>query len=227
MDAEREALVASLAAARNYADAIVMAPLKELSGILSDTVGGWRLRNQVRILLGAKKLLEENHIAPEKILPDVFVPLLEEGSKVADERLNEMFSSLLAEHLDPASQSKVHPSFAHVLSQLSPVDAKALLHYWNRSNSAEYREIGLRGGVLSPEWLADAMNIGKALAVLVCLNLARLGLIEHDGADVPKGHPIPKLFNDIASTRLYRITDYGIQFAEVCNRGKKPNPFAI
>lgn len=144
---------------------------------------------------------------------------------MSDVGLSKMFSSLLAEHLDPACQSKVHPSFSHVLSQLSPIDAKALVKFWNRTNAPEYRDVGARGGVMSPEWLADSMEITKPLAVLVCLNLARLGLTEHDGADVPKGHPDPKLFNDIASTRLYRITDYGIQFAEVCNRGKRANPF--
>jgi hypothetical protein len=226
MDDENKITGAVLSTARDYADAILMGPLKEFGGILSDTVGAWRLRNQVRILLGAKKLLEDNRIDPQKILPDVFVPLLEQGSMVSDDGLSEMFSSLLAEHLDPSSQSKIHPSFAHVLSQLSPIDAKALLRFWNRANAADYRDLGLRGGVFTPEWLSDSMAIKKPVAVLVCLNLARLGLIEYDGADVPDGHPIPELFHDIAATRKYRITDYGIQFAEVCNRGKSPDPFA-
>jgi hypothetical protein len=38
-DAAREAL----AAARSYADTIVIGPLTELSGILTDTIGYWRL----------------------------------------------------------------------------------------------------------------------------------------------------------------------------------------
>ena len=55
----------SLDVAREYADAVLLGPLKQLGGILTDTIGGWRLRNQVRVLLGARKLLEENKIDPK------------------------------------------------------------------------------------------------------------------------------------------------------------------
>src|SRR5678816_3878232 len=102
MTPDDELFHTSLAAARTYADTLLIAPLKQLSGILSDTIGGWRLHNQVRILNCAKRMLEEQNIDPRKILPDVFVPLLEDGSNVSDEELSHMFSSLLAEHLDPS-----------------------------------------------------------------------------------------------------------------------------
>src|SRR6185503_7229550 len=41
--------------------------------------------------------------------------------------LQDMFARLTAAHLDPDCQAKVHPSFARVLGQLSPLDAQILM----------------------------------------------------------------------------------------------------
>lgn len=225
MTPEDPLLNASLNAARDYADAVLVGPLRQLGAILSETLGGWRLRNQVRILTDARKMLEENQIDPQKVLPDVFVPLLEEGSKTSDEELSRMFSSLLAEHLDPSRSNAVHPSYAKVLAQFSPLDARAVLRFWNLASDPEYRKVGLRGGVMTSVWLAERMGIDGDAALLICLNLARLGLVEHDGTDVPDGHPLPELFEDMADHRFYRITEYGVRFCESCNRGRQPDPF--
>src|SRR5262245_29988070 len=89
----------ALETAKDYADAVLLQPLNQIGGILSDTMGYWRLKNQVRLLLKAKKLLEESNINPDKMLPEIFVPLLEDGGNVEDETLADMFASLLACHL--------------------------------------------------------------------------------------------------------------------------------
>ena len=119
----------ALEAARDYADALVKGALSEFGGILSDTIGYWRLKNRVRLMLKAKRWLEEKGVQPGKLLPDVFVPLLEDGGNVEDETLADMFASLLAGHLDPAQQDEVHPSYSKVLTQLSPLDAKLMLAF--------------------------------------------------------------------------------------------------
>ncbi|HYX71856.1 MAG TPA: Abi-alpha family protein, partial [Nitrososphaera sp.] len=117
---EVQALGKAVDVAKDYADSIVKGPLSELGSILSDTVGYWRLKNQVGLILKAKKWLEGKGVAPNKLLPDIFVPLLNDGGNVEDETLSDMFASLLACHLDPGQQSLVHPSYSKVLAQLSP-----------------------------------------------------------------------------------------------------------
>jgi hypothetical protein len=92
--------------------------------LLADTVGYWRLKNRVNVLLKAKKLLEEKGIDPTKLLPDVFVPLMDEAGNTADETLADMFARLLASHLDPATQDTVHPAFAKILGQLARHDVR-------------------------------------------------------------------------------------------------------
>lgn len=123
---ELRALAKSVHAAKEYADEIVKPPLAELGGILSDTVGYWRLRNKARLLLKAKKYIEARGIDPTKMLPDVFVPLIEEASNTDDETLSEMFARLLESHLDPEGQQAVHPTFAKILGQLSALDAQIM-----------------------------------------------------------------------------------------------------
>lgn len=48
---EIQALSKALDAAKDYADVVVKGTLSEFGGILSDTVGYWRLKNRVRLLL--------------------------------------------------------------------------------------------------------------------------------------------------------------------------------
>jgi hypothetical protein len=123
---ELKTLAASVKSAKEYADVVFKPSLTECGGLLSDTIGFWRLKNRAKILTKAKKYLEDRGIDPAKVLPDVFVPLLEAGGDTDDETLSGMFARLLATHLDPAMQNTVHPSFAKTLGQMSPLDAKVL-----------------------------------------------------------------------------------------------------
>jgi hypothetical protein len=214
---EMLAMEKALEAAKDYADKILSSPLEEIGGILSDTVGYWRLKNRVRLLLKAKKYLEENEIDPAKILPDVFVPLLEDGSNVENETLSNMFASLLASHLDSNKQENIHPSYTKVLSQLSPLDAVMMIEFRSHASDAMYRDIGPKGHVLSVIDIAKHTNTLKKITYLSCLNLERLGILEHVGYRAPEGHPIPDMFEDSIDHQLYRISEYGVRFCDACH----------
>lgn len=210
------ATAAGLAAAKDYADTVLKGPLAQLGGILSDTVGHWRLRNQVRLLLKTKQFMKDRGVQAGKVLPDIFVPIVEDGSAVEDERLSDMFASLLASHLDSKSSNPVHPSFTKVLAQLSPLDARLLERCRALVSDKEYRDLGLRGSPVSVEMAADWLSVPKDDAYLSCLNLRRLGLLRHFGADVPEGHPIPPIFEDDRDHQAFRLTEYGIAFCDAC-----------
>lgn len=126
---EAKTLSAALAIAKDYADLVIRGPLGEIGGVLTDTLGHWRLRNQVRLLLKTKQWLEDKGVDPKPIMPAIFVPLLQDASNVEDESLSDMFSALLANHLDSSQQERIHPSYTKVLSQLSPLDASAMLQF--------------------------------------------------------------------------------------------------
>jgi len=178
-----------LEAAKEYADAIVKPSLNQLGGILSDTIGYWRLKNQVNLVLKAKKFLEEQGVESSRILPDIFVPLLEEGGNTEDETLSDMFAHLLASHLNPARQKVVHPSFSKTMGQLSSLDAKILCmvdrkdeYNWKRKfdkgqpiedeGQAMWSEFGLENES------RKRFNVTADEANLSVTNLNRLGLCE-------------------------------------------------
>jgi hypothetical protein len=113
-------------AARDYADSLLKSPLKEFGGLLADSIGHWRQMNQVRFLFKAKKYMEEKGVEPKKLLPDVFVPLIEEAGNTSDEALSEVFARLAAAHLDEKDEQNVHPSYTKIAGQLAPLDFKIM-----------------------------------------------------------------------------------------------------
>lgn len=113
-------------AARDYADTLLKSPLKEFGEILTEQFGHWKLMNKVRCLCIAKKYMEEKGVEPKKMLPDVFVPLMEEAGNTEDETLSEVFARLLAAHLDEKDDENVHPAYTKIAGQLSPLDFRIL-----------------------------------------------------------------------------------------------------
>jgi len=60
------------------------------------------------------------------------------------------------------------------------------------------------------EFIADSIYTPNKSAYLSCLNLERLGIIEHTGYRPPDKHPIADIFEDSMEQQEYRITEYGI-----------------
>lgn len=210
-------------AAKEYADAILMQPLNQLGGILSDTVGYWRLKNQVRLMLKTKEWLESKGIDHAQVLPDVFVPILEDGGNTADPELSDMFASLLSCHLDPGSSAAVHPSYTKVLAQLSPLDARAMVLFRSTASEKDYRDVGLRGSPWTCDVVAERLDVAKDAAYLSCLNLHRLGIIELFDIRVPDDHPIPNMFTTIDIHQEFRVSEYGVAFCDACHH-QAPDP---
>lgn len=146
------------------------------------------------------------------------MPILDDGSKVEDEQLSEMFASLLASHLDSTTPDRVHPSFPRVLGQLSPLDARAMVEFRKLASDKQYRTLGLRGGVLTVTTVNEFLDISEEAAYLCCLNLNRLGIIERTGFRPPANHPLPEFFEDSASHQEFRISEYGIAFCDACHQ---------
>lgn len=122
----KEAIKESFQAAKEFAGKLINPGLQEGGGIIQDTVKFWRFKNQVNILLKAKKFLEEKGMNPKMVLPKTLVPLLENGSLEEDDEMQDRWASLLATAADPNSRINVRPSFAEILKELSPIEALIL-----------------------------------------------------------------------------------------------------
>lgn len=192
---EAEAMRAGLDAAKGYADLVLKPPLEQIGGLLSDTVGLWRLKNRVSVLLKAKRFCEERGIDPRKLLPDVFVPLLDAAGDTEDERIQEMYANLLAAHVDPAMQDSVHPSYAKILAQFAPIDAAILRDIV--TGRADHR---FAPQTISLSFLHGAHGVGTIMAIE---NLERLGILQAVIAEVD---------GDLG----FCLTPYGDRFGRRC-----------
>jgi hypothetical protein len=206
-----------IAAAKGYVDLFVKPPLEELGLFMKDTIGSFRVKNQIKVLSRTKQICIERGIDPKKVLPDVFVPLIEEAGNSSDPDLSEMFSNLLTSHL--TDTGKAHPTFSKVLGQISPLDAK-LLRVIDLKEKDYVEIIKDQPGVFeNPEqWTRKFIfsvftehhqGVEEGELTLSLLNLQRLGFWRDDGftfkeTAIPQGHAV-------------RITEFGARFLSACS----------
>jgi hypothetical protein len=166
----------ALETARHYLDKVVDAPLKEFGELLADQIRFWRLKNQIKMILKSRELLEKKGIDPRKARPDTVFPLIEAAGDIEDETLSDMFAGLLASSLNPDTYDTVHPSYAKVLSQLAPLDATIMSGLYDSLNihRQSYSEAGM-----TLQLVAEKLGIPEAIVLLSFQNLWRLGICSH------------------------------------------------
>jgi len=111
--------------AKEFLGKLVSPTIEELGLLISDNIKFLRFKNQVKILLKAKKYVEENNIALKEIPIKILVPLLEKASLEDDEQLQDKWSNMLVNMVDSAT-SMQNQVFPYILSQLSIQEYEAL-----------------------------------------------------------------------------------------------------
>ena len=91
----------------------------------------WILNGEYAIRETEKHLEEKlKHIPEDKIVepePYVVVPAIQQLSYSLDsEELRELYANLLASSINADTKKNVHPSFAEIIKQLSPLDARVV-----------------------------------------------------------------------------------------------------
>jgi hypothetical protein len=86
----------------NFVEKIVAGPIMEGTGIFTDKVKYWRFKNQINIIIKAKKFLKEKGInVPKKIPIKDLTTLLENASFEENEQIQDNWANLLANTLNP------------------------------------------------------------------------------------------------------------------------------
>lgn len=145
--------------------------LKELGEYVAGKIRFINFRNSLKVLEQAKQLLDELGIRPNPIELKILVPILEGAGLEDNDDLIEMWAGLLA---SAAGNCKVLPSFAHILTQLSPTEAKILDYIHTNRQEIEYT--GSNFGV-DKQQLERAIGLNSEEYGILILNLRRLELI--------------------------------------------------
>jgi len=150
--------------------------LKELGEYVAGRIRFIHFKRSLKVLEGAKCLLDEQRIKPKVVNLKILVPILEGAGLEESDDLIEMWSGLLA---SAASEGKVLPSFARILSGLSPSEAKILDYIYAHHKQVEYEATP---GVDKQE-LESAMGLPVDEYAIRIQNLRRLGLIDQVTTD--------------------------------------------
>lgn len=193
------------------------------------------------------RIPQENIIPPS---PRVALPALQSASMTEDEKIREMYSSLLACSMNKDLHDEVHPAFVKIIDQLSVSDALLFKKVHEISDSIPVARITFVFGhqyltsvfphfyspyfdELGDIW-ATSMSI-ENLSRLQIINLFEGNITSYDysqfrtNAIVQERFEFAKRYNpsrDLkisVSAYVIQQSDFGKRFAKICLPGRKDN----
>ncbi|MCI8388951.1 MAG: DUF4393 domain-containing protein [Clostridiales bacterium] len=92
-----------------------------------------RIKKRLRLEQYEKKLVDKAQAIPSecRVEPDLQIAgqaLQKSIFCIEHEELQEMFANLIAASMDSRKNNSLHPSYSEIISQLSPLDARLILH---------------------------------------------------------------------------------------------------
>ena len=200
-----------------------------LSPLQAAVWGYEELREWIETALAAKLAKKD----PDKIVApalNIAVPALGNIALVADEPvLRDFYANLLATAMDTDTQENAHPSFAHIIKQLSGDEARLLKYVYETPDvfpTISVTQSDSASGALvskaSPQEQhrilcgeADLVNIGNS--EMYVENLIRLGIFRADHASmmIDRGDSSEKKMSHwMVDTVL--VSDLGKRFMQAC-----------
>lgn len=202
---------ASKEEAEGFLNGIVPNSIKELGGILTDTVKYWRFKNQVSIIKKAKNVLDENNLSKQNVPLRTLVPLLEGASLEEKESMQARWANLLANAVSGAMD--VTPSYVEILKELSPVEVLLLDKLYDEaSKEPDYRKrLSLN---FDKQKICAWLSISSEKFDLIIENLFRLNLCRMPGSTgMTFGENMRVAVN---TTDLFEFTATGFDFVKAC-----------
>jgi hypothetical protein len=157
---------------RDFIGRVTGEPAAELGGLLGDRIRWWRFRQWVKLCVRAKELLDDAGLEAHEVRPGVLVPVLEGGSLADDDSpFQERWAALLANAA--ATPSAIPPSFAHILGQLDPTDAKLLdaIFAWANVPGRNWQEDEIDARAPASELGIEGRDFDLALDNLIRLRM--------------------------------------------------------
>jgi len=211
---------AAIEAAKEFLEKIAGPAAEEVGLLLQDKVRIYRFRNQLKMLAKAQKMLDDAGVSPTSVPLKTLLPLLEGAALEEEDDLSTKWAALLANAATPNSPLAIYPSFPHILSQLSPRDARVL---------DEIYDLALRLGLVPGQWaerggkresIMQVMGMSIEEFDLVTDNLIRLGLCSGQGTRLSFIDNKDQVFQ-LKDKGTISITQLGYEFVTACRQPPK------
>ena len=127
--------------AKNFLDKLINPTVEQVGLLFADKIQYFRLKNQINIIIKAKKFIEDKDITIKELPIKILAPLLEECSLEDNEELQDIWAKMLANLVD-SNKNLQNNIFPFILSQLSIQEYKALENFISleKDSATKYQE---------------------------------------------------------------------------------------
>ena len=201
--------------ALEFLEKIIGGPIMEGTAILTDKIQYVRFKNKVNRTLKAIEFLKTKGIkTPKKIPIKDLSTLLEYSSYEDDETMQDCWSNLLANTLNPENEFDACHIFSQVLNQLSVSEVIVLNYMFINcfQKSSEHRPY------FEKRDLIRKCNSGFKTALLIVDNLLRLRLIEEEPPKLIEREKESSndfdskiIITELALSESYRLSQFGVE----------------
>lgn len=216
----KSGISAAIEPAKEFLGKIAGPATEEAGLLLQDKVRIYRFGNQLKMLAKAQKMLDDAGVSPTFVPLRTLLPLLEGVALEEEGDMSTKWAALLANAANPNSLVEIYPSFPHILSQLSPREARVL--------DAIY-DLALRLSLISGQWAEHGGNRESIMQImsmsseefdLITDNLIRLGLCSGQGTRLDFIENKNQLFQ-LKDKGTISITQLGYEFVTACQQPPK------
>lgn len=198
--------------AERFLEKLAGPAIEEGGGLLKGQVKFWRFKNQINLLIKAKKFLEDKKLDPNKVLPKTAMSILENGSIEQDENLQEMWANLLASY---ATSNLDIQSYPHILKELSSMEVKLLTDLYASRLQSGLNGVDLLTHGETKEGICNGLKITAEQYDVMVDNLFRLNLIQPVGS---AGALIGEYPISVKLNHIIHMTSLGVELIEACTR---------
>lgn len=127
-------------------DGVVSIATDLFGGLIGDRIRQWRTRNLVNSLAKTADMLKEKGIPLDKakVLPmGEAYAMFENASKQDDPTVSELWAGLLANAMDPDSETTIEPALVETLKSFSGCEAALMEFLWRRNLLDEERKASM------------------------------------------------------------------------------------
>lgn len=216
----KSGIAAAFEATKEFLGKIAGPAAEEAGLLLQDKVRMYRFGNQIKMLAKAQKMLYDAGVSPRSVPLRTLLPLLEGAALEEEDDLSSKWAALLANAATPGSPVDIYPSFPHILSQLSPREARVLDAIYDLVLRLDLRpgQWAERGG--NRESIMQVMKMSPEEFDLVTDNLIRLGLCSGQGTRLSFIDSKDQVFQ-LKDKGAISITQLGYEFVTACRQPPK------
>jgi len=202
--AENDKLCASREAAKVFLAKLAGSAAEELDFLLYDNLKKYRLQNQLCVLGKAQGILEWLKTEPNVVPLRILLPVLEGAALEDDETLIAKWAALLANAANRRNSGEARTSFAKILAELEPLEAK-LMDLLAAKGGGKWTDFRSE--------LAERLKTSEDCIDDCCGNLMRLGLARFVGKPIALAGSVDNYLE---------MTMFGKSFLLACSPPERP-----